>query len=104
MEDGQQKRAGLAAAGARLHHEVQAFQQIRQGLGLHGHEPVPAGAGHGLAQGLGKVGKGHFGQGFFRLDQGLSVSVRCMGRLVGGACGVGVVGIVHNMASMWEST
>ena len=69
LQHGQEIGAGLAAARARLDHQVAAGQQVGDGPALHRHQLGPAGPRHRLAQRLGQLRHGHLGQGAFRLDQ-----------------------------------
>ena len=108
---GQQVAAGLAAAGTGLHHDVAAFQQVRQGQGLHGHQGRPArtaaGGGDGLGQGLqrgarqgvlglghGKILKGSAGGGKFGRRGGLFL------RGLSGGGGAGRIGDVGHDGSL----
>lgn len=108
---GQQVTAGLAAAGTGLHHDVAAFQQVRQGQGLHRHQGRPArtaaGSGDGFGQGLqrgtrqgvlglghGKILKGSAGGGKFGRRGGLFL------RGLSGGGGAGRIGNVGHDGSL----
>ena len=88
-QHGQQIAARLAAARARLHHDVTPFKQIGQRQRLHRHEALPSGAGAGGAHVCGHVIKGHSGQGIFRFTDGkpFKRSFRTVCRRVFRRCG-----------------
>ena len=98
-QHGQQIAAGLAAARARLDHDVPPFQQIGQSQGLHRHQALPARAGTSRAHGFRQVGQADFGQGVFRLadgeflrGEGSGVFRRFRGGNVrAGHCGIGEI-------------
>ena len=93
-QHGQKIATGLAAAGARLHHDVAPFQQIGERQRLNGHKPLPAGAGAGFVHGLGQIGQGYSRQRVFGFTDGYALKGRGsdVGRRVFRCCG-GCVGV-----------
>ena len=69
MQDRQEECAGLAAARARLDHQIASGKKVGDGPGLNGHQPCPASAGGGVLRQLGQFRKTDGWQGVLRLDQ-----------------------------------
>ena len=77
FQNGQQKGAGLAAAGLALHDQVASVAQNGNGLGLHGHRAGPAHPGHGLLHSGGQILEtkiGTLGAGGFHVAVGIGAT------------------------------
>ena len=96
-EHGQQVAARLAAARARLHHDVAPGEQVGQGQGLDGHELLPAGPRARGLKGGRQIGERHARERIFRLADGnVRKPVMRGGRAPGGhLLGKGRRGIRH---------
>ena len=71
-EQGQQVRAGLAASGTGLHHDVAPFQHIGKCSRLNGHKRIPAGSRACVLQIRRQRGEIHRGQGVLRFIPGMA--------------------------------